>query len=200
MAHLASRRESGLGMRGIVRLVEVGQVAANARRRRAHELATGMAGIAIQGGMCADQRESRELHVIELRAHPVVHGMALLARHRVYSQRDVINACGLGVDEVSLVARVASRRKALKLTNRRTLVARIAIDRGMRPDQREAIHVLIDLLNRNIPALDGVTLLAVGAHLCLVNVRVALAALRSDIREDGLGVALRAGNALVHSA
>jgi len=159
-----------------------------------------MACIAIQGGMCADQRESRELHVIELRAHPVVHGMALLARHRVYSQRDVINACGLGVDEVSLVARVASRRKALKLTNRRTLVARIAIDRGMRPDQREAIHVLIDLLNRNIPALDGVTLLAVGAHLCLVNVRVALAALRSDIREDGLGVALRAGNALVHSA
>ena len=70
----------------------------------------------------------------------------------------------------------------------------------MGPDQREAIQMLIDLLDRNIPALDGVTLLAVGAHLGLVNVRMALPALRSDIRENRLGMALRAGNTLVHAA
>jgi hypothetical protein len=125
--------------------------------------------------------------------------MALLAGCRKI-QRDVIDARGSGVDKIFLVAGVALRRKTLELTYRRALVTRVAIDRGMRPDQREAIQVLIDLLNRNIPTLDGVTLFAVGAHLGLMNVRVTLAALRSDIREDGLDVALRAGNALVHSA
>lgn len=98
------------------------------------------------------------------------------------------------------MAGVALRRKTLELADRCALVTRVAIDRGMGPDQREPIQVLVDLLDRNIPALDGVALFAVGTHLGLVNVRMALSALRSDIVENRLGVALRAGNALVHSA
>ena len=43
-------------------------------------------------------------------------------------------------------------------------------------------------------------LLAVRAHLPLVNVRVAIRALRSHIAKDRLGVALRAANAFVHAA
>src|SRR5215475_14110553 len=43
-------------------------------------------------------------------------------------------------------------------------------------------------------------LLAVRAHLALVNVGVALRALRTHIRENRLRVALRARNAFVHSA
>jgi hypothetical protein len=199
MAGLTGCGEAGLGVGRIVGLIEVRHVAAHASRGRSHEFPACMACVAVQSSMCADQSKSRELQVIETSAHPVVHGMALFAGDRKI-QRDVIDARRSGVDKISLVAGVALRRKTLELTNRSALVTRVTIDRGMRPDQRETIQVLIDLLNRNIPALDGVTLFAVGAHLCLVNVRVALAALRSDIREDGLGVALRAGNALVHSA
>jgi len=43
-------------------------------------------------------------------------------------------------------------------------------------------------------------LLAVGSHLRLVNVCVALRTLRSHVREHRLGVALRAGDAFMHPA
>ena len=60
-------------------------------------------------------------------------------------------------------------------------MARIAIQRGVRPHQRETVHVLIDLLNCHIPALDRVALFAVCAHLPLVNVCVTGRALRSHV-------------------
>jgi len=60
--------------------------------------------------------------------------------------------------------------------------------------------VLIDLLDRNIPTLDRVALLAVRPHLPLVDVSVAIGALRSHVREDGLGMALRTAHAFVHAA
>jgi hypothetical protein len=66
--------------------------------------------------------------------------------------------------------------------------------------ERKTVHVLVDLLDRNVPTFHRVALLAVRAHLGFVNVRMALAALCSDIREHRLGVALRARNPFVHSA
>jgi len=60
--------------------------------------------------------------------------------------------------------------------------------------------VLIDLLDRNVPALDRVTLFAVRAHLPLVNVSVAIGTLRSHVAEHRLRVALRAAHAFVHAA
>lgn len=60
--------------------------------------------------------------------------------------------------------------------------------------------MLIDLLDRNVPALDCVTLLAVSAHLPFVDVSVAIRAVGTHIREDRLGVALGAAHSLVHAA
>ena len=111
----------------------------------------------------------------------------------------MVQAGGLGIDEVFLMAREAHRRQSLELADRRALVAGIAIQRGVRADQREAIHVLIDLLNGNVPAPHGMALLAVRSHLALVDISVTVRALGSYIREHQLGVALRAAHALVHT-
>ena len=91
VAGLASRRESRLRMRRIICLIEVRQVAADAGRWSSHELVARMAGIAVQGGVRARQGKPGELHMVELRAHPVVHRMARLAGGRQI-QSDVVNA------------------------------------------------------------------------------------------------------------
>jgi len=59
--------------------------------------------------------------------------------------------------------------------------------------------VLVDLLHRNLPPLDGVALLTVRTQFALVNVGVAVRALGSDVGEHRLGVALRAGHTLMHA-
>jgi hypothetical protein len=76
----------------------------------------------------------------------------------------------------------------------------IAVYGGVGADQREPVEVLINLLHRNMPAPNRVALLAVRAHLALVDVGVAVGALRPDIRKDHLRVALRAGHAFVQAA
>ena len=76
----------------------------------------------------------------------------------------------------------------------------IAIHRGVRADQREAIEVLVDLLHGNVPAPNRVALLAIGAHLALVDVGVTVCALRTHISKDHLGVALGAGHSLMQAA
>ena len=91
-------------------------------------------------------------------------------------------------------------RKPLELAHSRALVTGIAIHGGMGADQREAIEMLVDLLNGNVPAPHRVALLAIRAHLALMNVGVAVGALRAHIGKDHLGVALRAGHSLVQSA
>lgn len=67
-------------------------------------------------------------------------------------------------------------------------------------EQREAVLVLIYLLHRNLPSLYGVALFASSAELPLVNVGVAVGALLSHVREHWFGVALCAGDSLVHAA
>jgi len=112
----------------------------------------------------------------------------------------VVDADGLGDDEILLMTGIAGRRKALELSDRCAGMALIAVKRGVRTNQREAVQVLIDLLHRNVPSLDGVALLAIRAHLALVNVSVAIRALLADVRKDRLGVALNATHAFVHAA
>ena len=94
----------------------------------------------------------------------------------------------------------ARGRQSLELPYGGALMTGIAIDGGVRADQREAVEVLIDLLNRNIPAPGRVALLAIGAHLALVDVGVAVGALRTHIRKNGLDVALCTRHTLVHAA
>ena len=103
MAGLASRREASLRVWWIIGLIKVGQVTAHAGCGRVVELPARVACGAIQGRMCSGQRESGELQVIELRAHPVIHRVALFALDR-QAQGDVVDADGLCINEILLVA------------------------------------------------------------------------------------------------
>ncbi len=84
------------------------------------------------------------------------------------------------------------------LARRRILVARLAIQTGVRPNEWEAILMLADSLNGDAPSLDGVTLLAIGSHLAAMDVRVAIGALRADVTEYQAGVTLATRNIGMH--
>jgi hypothetical protein len=183
----------------VIGLVEVRHVAANASGRGAHEFAAGMAGGAVESGVRSDQGKASKFEVIKPRAHPVVHGVALFTGGGKI-QGHVVQSGGFRVDEISLVTGHTHRRKTLELAYCGALVTGVAGDSCVRTNQGEAIQVLIDLLDGNIPALYCVALLAVGAHLAFVDICVTGRALRAYIREDWLGVALSAGHTLVHAA
>ena len=65
--------------------------------------------------------------------------------------------------------------------------------------QREAVPVLLYLLDGNIPALDGVALRAIRAHLPLVNIGVTIRAILPRVGEHRFDVALRALHLFVHA-
>ena len=199
VADPAGRRETSLCMRRIVGLVKVRHVAAVAGGGRIVEFPARVAGSAIERGVRARQREAGELRVIELRADPVVHRVARLAGRRQI-QSDVVDSDRLGTNKVLLMAGETLRRQTLELAHGSAFVAGVAVHSGVRADQREPVEVLIDLLNRNMPAPDRMALLAVCAHLPLVDIGVAVGALRADIGKDHLGVALRAGHTFMQTA
>jgi hypothetical protein len=105
-----------------------------------------------------------------------------------------------GLLKIRQVARNASSREALVLADCRALVAILALHRGMRAQERKAILVIFYLLDGIVPALNGVALRAVGAHLPLVNVNVTILAVLPYVGEHGLDVALRALHFFVHAA
>src|SRR5215475_5719873 len=113
MAILAALRKSERYVIRIAGSLKIGQVAANASRKRAFVLASGMTGIAVQGGVHSGKGESRT-GVIESHTLPVINGVAVLARGR--------KSCGYMVRrsrllECSLMARVALNRQSLKLAH-----------------------------------------------------------------------------------
>ena len=79
MALLAGLGESAGHVVGVVRGLEVFQVARNAIGGSAFELVVNVALVALQGRMRSGQGEASELQVVEIDAEPVVHAMALLA-------------------------------------------------------------------------------------------------------------------------
>ena len=60
--------------------------------------------------------------------------------------------------------------------------------------------MLLNRLNRHLPAENCVALRAVGAELSAVNIGVAIGAFLSNVRENRLKVASRAGYFFVHAA
>jgi hypothetical protein len=70
----------------------------------------------------------------------------------------------------------------------------------MRSEQWEAIHVLLNLLQGNLPSPYRVALLAVRSKLALMYVRMAVSALLSDVGKHRFGVALGASHSLMHAA
>jgi hypothetical protein len=97
------------------------------------------------------------------------------------------------------VAGRASGGKSLKLTNRRAFVAGLAGDRGVRAKEREAILVILDLGDGNLPSENGVALRAVGAEFAAVNVRVAIGAGFAHVSKDGSGMTFHAFDFFVHA-
>jgi hypothetical protein len=52
----------------------------------------------------------------------------------------------------------------------------VTLQQGVRPGKRESILVILDLLERNLPALDGVATLTIRTKLPAMNVGVAIGA------------------------
>lgn len=197
VAVLASLRHSHRGVVGIVRLLIIRHVASRAIRRSSLESPADVTGRALQGGMHPGQSEARELQVIELHIEPRHHVVTFLAGGRE-PRADVARPGRLL--EVLGVAGVALGRHGGEITQSAIFVAGVAVDRRMRPDQREAVVVVLNGLDGNVPASDGMALLAARAHLAAMDIGVAFGALRSHIGKHRLDMALRAHDALVHSA
>jgi len=79
-------------------------------------------------------------------------------------------------------------------------VAVLALHGGVSAEKRKTILVISYFLDRNIPALDRVTLRAVRTHLSLVNVGMTILTMLADLGEYRLGMALRALHLFVHAA
>src|SRR5260370_34514187 len=120
-------------------------------------------------GVGGGEEESSECR-IEPCVQPVIGRVARFACGSKFSGHVVGVFGGL---KIFLVATKASRRHGIELAERAVLVAVFAGHRRVRAGEREAVHVLIDLLHRNLPAADRVAGLASRAHLTLVNVGVA---------------------------
>lgn len=95
--------------------------------------------------------------------------------------------------EIRCVTGVTGSGHCLKVAIGSALVAGVAVDGCMRPSEREAVVMLLNLLDRNLPASNGVALLAAGPQLAPVNIRVAILTALTNVGEYRLHVALRAG-------
>lgn len=108
-------------------------------------------------------------------------------------------AQGLGLPEIPLVTRNTGGRKPLKLANRGALMAIVALRSRVGSEQREAILVILHLLDGNLPSLHRVAVRAVRAHFILMDVGVAVLAVLTYVGEDGSYVTLYALHPFVHA-
>ncbi len=60
--------------------------------------------------------------------------------------------------------------------------------------------MLLNVFDRNLPAVDGMAILALRAHLSAMDVGMALRAFVANVSEDRLHVALRTRDFCVHAA
>lgn len=195
---LAGLRESRLHVVGIRRALEIFQMAAHAGCRRTFELIIDVALVALQRRVRADQGKAGVLQMVKIDSEPVVHRrVALFAGSR--ESRGGVRRTGC-VLVIGGVAGIALRRQSQKLAGSRSFVAGLAVQRRVRADQREAILVLLHLLDRDVPSLHGVALLAARAKLTAMNVSVAVGALRAHVSKDHLGMALGASHTFMHTA
>ena len=96
--------------------------------------------------------------MIELRIQPVIRSVAAIAgggEHRGH----VVGICGSL--EIRLMAGITLRRHRGELAVGRAFVAGVAIHGRVRSGEREAIVMLLHLLDRDLPSPDCVALFAV---------------------------------------
>ena len=94
---------------------------------------------------------------------------------------------------------VAVCRHRLELAGRATLVAGVAIYRGVGAHQGKAVIVLLYLASGDLPSANRVALLAVCSQLALVNVGMAVLTALSDVGEYRLDVTLRTRDGRMHA-
>lgn len=180
------------------RLLIILQVAANAGGGGQVVVVGSVAvgALARRHGVRVGQRKSHQV-VIEFRIQPGIGGVAILACDGKHS-RDVVRSSR--ILKVGLMAGITIGRHRAEVAVSSVLVASVAIDGGMGSGQREAIVVVLNIANRDLPSAHRVALLAVRAELAAVNVGVAILAALSDVGEYRFHVALGTGHRLVHAA
>ena len=198
VARVTRLRESQLHMVGVVRLLKVAHVASHAGRytEAVVVICVAVSASTRRYGVATDEQESRR-RVVELRIQPVVGGVAGLERGGEFPRHVIRIAHGL---KLLLVAAETGRGHGVVLAQRSVLVTVVAGGGGVRAREREPVHVLIDLGNRDLPPADGMAVLAGGSHAALVEVGMAIDTLVADIGEHHFGMATGTVNAFVHAA
>jgi len=197
VASLTSLRQRESNVVRIARFLKVRQMATHASCGGPLVLASKVTGGAGQRSVHSGQRKIRwRRSMIKFGTRPGVDRVAQLAL-RPETGCDVVRCRGLL--EGVLMAGVALRRQALKLSYGRALVAVCAVQAGVPTDQRETVFVLPHTLEDDVPPLDRVALLTIGSHLAAMDVGVAIRAVGSGVGKHGLGVALSASHALVQA-
>jgi len=145
------------------------------------------------------QRESSGA-MIERGAGPVVEIVARLAL-RWWKPGWVGFVRGIrGVLKVRHVTRFAGRRKPQVIADGCIFMAFLALDYSVGAEQRKSVEVLLDRLDRHLPAEYGMALGAVLAKLSAMNVGVTIGAVLANLGENRPGVATCAGYFFVHAA
>jgi len=189
--------ESGLDVVRVRRPIVGLHMAAIAIRGSPFEAASNVTCGAFERRMYSRQRKAREFQVVELCPKPGISRVAGLAGCREV-QGFVVRLGGLLV--VARVAGKAGGGEARELAHRFSFVAVGTLEQRMGAQQRKAIFMLLELLSLHLPALHRVTLLAIGAKLAAVNIRVAIRATRAHVGKDKIGMALFAVNFFVHAS
>lgn len=197
MALITRLGESGCHVVRVCRPLIILQMATHARRAGEIEIVVDMAIGALprRYGVPTGQRKSNG-RVIEVGTEPVIRAVAIFASDGKLRGHVIGIAGGL---EVRRMARIAGGGHGSKLTGGRAFMAGVAIHRGMRAGEWEAVIVLLNLLRRDLPAPDGMALLAIGSQLPPVNVCMAILAALADIRENRLDVTSGATHRRMHA-
>ena len=148
----------------------------------------------------ADSTDLKSLHTLPLqhhrrnRSHPVIHKAVALEALRRESLRKMIRILRF-LEVIHVTARALGRQSLpIKRTHRPHLVARVAIHHGVRPDQREAVLVLINVVDGDLPTRVAVARITLRGVPAAMDIGVAVLALVMRLREDQVGMAIRAAD------
>jgi hypothetical protein len=132
--------------------------------------------------------------------HPAIHaGVALAAIGRI-TQRLMIRRSGPLKRPQVATHTVGRQPLTVELPHRSDPVTRIAVDRGVGADQRKAILMLIDGVDRDLPAIDPVAGIALRPVFPSMKVGMAVLAVAAHVGENRIDVAFLARHSHVHAA
>lgn len=187
MARAAIVREVCRDVTGIGCSIEIRRVAAVAVNRKSLEFPADVARNTVEFCVHAGQCEACDRRVIEGSAQPVVGAVTGLTSCGEV-QGLVIDHAG-GIQIIGHVAGGAVGAQAGELADGCACMTGNAVECGMSAEERETILMVLNVLDRDTPALDRVTFLAASSKLPAMKVCMAIGALRSHTRENWIRVA-----------